>query len=385
MNQSFKITAKTLGGFEETLADEIKRIGGSNISIGTRSVFYSGSKEVLYKSNLHLRTAIRILVPFKDFTAKNEKEFYKNIYDVKWENFITHKNTIALDSAVNSNIFRHSKFVAQLAKDAIVDRIRNLEGKRPSVDLDNPDLRINIHIKENHCTLSLDSSGDSLHKRGYRIEKVEAPLSEVLAAGLVLLTGWNGETKFIDPMCGSGTVPIEACLIARNIPPNYYRENFGFQKWKDYDAKLWHQIKNEAKENFKDLSIKIIGTDISLEAVEIARRNVERAKLDENIIIKKESITEAELKTGPGIVVTNPPYGERLKKENIEEFYKKLGDSFKQNFKNFDVWIFSYNKNALKHFGLRTSKRLTLFNGPLECKYHKYSIYEGSKKQFREE
>lgn len=379
-NNSEKIIVKTFHGLEETLAREIEELGGTDVKTEIRMVSFRGDKEALYKANLLLRTALRVLLPFKTFDSKHPDNLYKQTKKIDWSKFFSARETFAIDSVVNSKYFPHSKFASLKVKDAIVDQFREKFGKRPSVDAENPDVRINLHIADSVCTLSLDSSGDSLHKRGYRLGKTRAPLNETLAAGLILLSGWRGEKDFIDPMCGSGTFSIEAAMIAKNIPPQINRADFGFFKWKDFDKELWEKVLRQAKRNIAEKSCVISASDVSGKSIEIAKENVKRAGLQNEIALFVSDIADLKIDSEEGTAIINPPYGERLKEENIFDFYKKIGDKLKKDFSGFDVWIFSANKEALKRIGLRTSGRLTLFNGPLETKFHKYEMYRGSKK-----
>jgi putative N6-adenine-specific DNA methylase len=373
-------TVTTLFGLEETLMEELRQIGAQDITALNRAVSFTGDQRTMYLANLWLRTALKVLKPIHKFTAATEEELYNGVKQIDWAKYMDVDDTLAIESAVNSDFFNHSQYVALKSKDAIVDQFRNRYGKRPNVSVIDPSLRIHIHIFRDQCTISLDSSGDSLHKRGYRLENPIAPLNEVLAAGLISLSGWKGETNFIDPMCGSGTIVIEAGLIAKNVAPGLLRTKFGFQSWLDYDEDLWLQLKAEAEEQQKEITVEIIGSDLATGPVTIARSNVERAGLDEDIRISRRPIEEQDPPQGGGVMIINPPYGERLEMEDITAFYKMVGDTMKKKYAGYEVWILSSNKDAIKSIGLRTSKRLTLFNGPLECKFHNFSIYAGSKR-----
>lgn len=375
----FKLIAKTLQSFEELLAKELEQVGAKNIRIRKRAVEFTGDLEVLYKANLYSRTAVRILKPIHHFQARDEEEFYDKIKDMRWEDLLNVRQTFAINSVVNSNIFTHSQYIALKTKDAIADRFRLLEGVRPSVDVNQPTLRINIHISGDDCTVLLDSSNLSLHKRGYRERAHIAPLNEVLAAGMIMLAGWNGQKDLMDPMCGSATILIEAALIASNTPPGLKR-SFGFEKWSDFDKDLWEKIREEAKTQTRPIEVNIMGSDIDGRVLDVARNNITEAGMDEWIRLANKPFDQALPKQANGCIITNPPYDERLKIKDIEAFYKSLGDHLKQHYKGFEAWILSGNKEALKRFGLKTSKRLTLFNGSIECKYHQYELYAGSKK-----
>jgi len=378
-DKKFELIAKTFFGLEDILAEELKSLGASNIIKHNRAISFHGDKELMYKSNYSLRTALRILKPIVIFNVRSPKSLYRSVKEFKWEKIFQVKDTFAIDSVVSSNYFTHSKFVALKVKDAIADRFRSKFNERPSVDVDNPTIRIHVHIYEDQCTISLDSSGDSLHKRGYRTVKMMAPLNEALAAGMIMLSDWDRNSEFIDPMCGSGTIPIEAALIALNIPPGFLGRSYGFQKWNDFDEELWSKIESGTSIR-KDLEFNIIASDKSPTAIETTARNVKSAKLMKHIKIGIKYFDEQKPTSEKGMVIMNPPYGERLKEEDINDLYKMMGDTLKTNFSGFDAWILSANKTAMKHVGLKTSKRLTLYNGALECKFHKYSLYSGSKK-----
>lgn len=377
--EKLELIAKTFFGLEEVLAEELKALGAVKIIKHNRAVSFHGDKELMYRANYQLRTALRVLKPLWKFNVRTTKSLYRSIKEYKWEKIFQVNDTFAIDAVVSSNYFKHSKYTALKVKDAIADRFRAKFDKRPSVDVDNPTIRIHVHIYEDQCTISLDSSGDSLHKRGYRSVQTMAPLNEALAAGMIMLSGWDKESEFIDPMCGSGTIPIEAALIALNIPPGYLGRKYGFEKWKDYDQELWDQVVSSVSSK-KELKFKIIASDKSPTAIEATARNIKSAKLLKHIKIELKYFDEQKPSSDKGTIVMNPPYGERLKEEAINDFYKMIGDTLKTNFSGFDAWILSANKTAMKHIGLKTSRRLTLYNGALECKFHKYSLYTGSKK-----
>lgn len=377
----YKIVAKTMMGLEDVLAREVRALGGKNISIGVRSVSYTGDDTILYKSNLHLRTALKILKPIKAFMARSQDSLYDHVKAMDWS-FISNDRTFAVESAVNSRIFKHSKYAALLVKDAIVDSLREKTGKRPDVDIASPDFRIHLHIDNDDVELSLDSSGESLHKRKYRVKQNLAPLNEVLAAGLILTAGWDGKGVFTDPMCGSGTIPIEAAMIAKNIPPGFIRNEFGFMNWDDFDPELWGSIYDSAESKIITSPDAVIhGSDFSQKSVEISVGNAKLAKVDDLVQFSTSDIARFEPPVADSaITVFNPPYGERMSVNDIRNFYKGIGDRLKEAYTNYDVWILSSNKDAMKTVGLRTSKRLTFKNGPLEVKFHKYELYKGSKK-----
>ena len=380
MDNNFEMVAKTLFGFEDLLANELLKLGAQDIKKGVRSVSFLGDKGFMYKANLGLRTAIKILKPIKSFRIRNEDDLYNQVYKIKWENYLQSSGTLAVDATVHSKEFTHSKFVALKTKDAIVDRFREISGERPNVDLRFPDLKINVHIDRNQCTISLDTSGESLHRRGYKTDTNIAPISEVLAAGLVLLSGWDGQTDFMDPMCGSGTILIEAAMIACNIPPNLMRKEFAFERWKDWDVELFETIEESLLKKTRDFHHKIIGYDKAPSAVRKAVQNVKNAHLEEFISVSHEDFFKTEKANDYKLhIVFNPPYGERLEID-MENFYKDIGDTLKQSYPNTDAWFITSNLEALKHVGLRPSRKIKVFNGKLESRLLKYEIYAGSKK-----
>lgn len=380
MENNFKMVAKTMYGFEELLADELKNLGAINIEEGVRNVSFEGDKGFMYKANLCLRTAIKVLKPIKSFRIRDEEDLYDNIYKMDWSEFITYDNTFAIDATVNSEKFNHSLFIALKTKDAIADKFRNEDGRRPSVDLKYPDLRINIHIQKDWCTVSLDSSGQSLHQRGYKTATNIAPINEVLAAGMLLLSGWNGQSDFLDPMCGSGTIPIEAAMIACNIPANINRKEFSFEKWNDFDEDLFEKIIESSLKKTREFHYKIFGFDKAPSAVRKAKDNVSNANLSEYITIEDQNFFDSKKNVdGKLHMVFNPPYGERLNID-IESFYGEIGDILKQNYPGTNAWFITCNMEALKYVGLRPSRKIKLFNGKLEGKLVKYEMYEGSKK-----
>lgn len=380
MGNNYRMVAKTLFGFEDILAEELRNLGAMEVENGVRSVSFLGDKGFMYKANLCLRTALKIVKPLKSFRARNEKELYDGIYAIRWEDLITVHQTLAVDAVVHSEVFNHSLYVALKTKDAIVDRFRNTQGKRPDVDLKHPDLRINIHIQKDVCTVSLDSSGASLHHRGYRSATNIAPINEVLAAGMLLLSGWNGQSDFLDPMCGSGTIPVEAAMIACNIPANINRREFAFEKWSDFDADLFEKVTESSLNKTREFHHKIYGYDKAPSAIRKAKDNVRNANLSEYISIEQSDFFATEKNTeGKLHMVFNPPYGERLATD-MERFYASIGDTLKQGYPGTDAWFITANMEALKYVGLRPSRRIKLFNGRLESKLVKYEMYEGSKK-----
>jgi putative N6-adenine-specific DNA methylase len=375
----FELVVKTFKGLENVLADELSVIGARDIKVLNRAVSFRGDNAMMYKANLWLRTALKILKPVHVFKAKNEVELYKGIAQIDWSEFIDVDDTLAINTVVSSPYFNHSQFVALKAKDAIVDQFRTKFNKRPSIDTSDPAILLNIHLVEDECVVSIDSSGESLHKRGYRLNSTIAPLNEVLAAGMIMLSGWDGGCNFIDPMCGSGTLPIEAALIAYNIPPGIFRREFGFEKWKDFDPDLFETVYNDDS-NAREFKHQIIGSDIAAGAIRIATENAKNAFLTNKIDLQVKPFESMVPPEGPGLIIMNPPYGERIKKTNIQEFYQTIGNNLKRNFPGFEAWIISGNSDALDFIGLHPSKKITLFNGSIECKYQKFTMYSGSKR-----
>lgn len=375
----FEMVAKTYFGLEKVLAKELINLGAADVEVLNRAVRFKGDQSMLYRSNYCLRTALRILKPVLKARILNEKELYDAVRDIKWSKLLKKDGTLAIDPMVKSKYFNNSLYIAQKAKDAIVDQFRDTYGIRPSVNKDNPDLLINVHLTERDLIVSLDSSGESLHKRGYRVENGDAPLSEVLAAGMIMLSGWHGNKPFYDLMCGSGTLPIEAALIANKVPGGYYRKNFGFERWLDFRADMFNRIKQEYKPQFNPIYV-IHGMDISHEAIISSRRNAQQAHLSEFIRFSVCDIFKTIKSSEEGIIIINPPYGERMKQEDLNTFYKKIGDVLKNNYQGYDAWILSSNKEALKYIGLHADKNITLYNGQLECRYSHFKLYAGSQK-----
>lgn len=372
--------AKTMFGFEELLEKELKDLGALNVEKGVRSVSFEGDKGFMYKANLCLRTAIKILKPIENFRVRSEQDLYDKVYAMDWNQYLSYDHTFAIDATVNSDLFNHSLYIALKTKDAIADKFRSQHNKRPSVDLKYPDLRVNVHIQKNECTISLDSSGQSLHQRGYKTATNIAPINEVLAAGLLLLSGWDGQSDFMDPMCGSGTIPIEAAMIACNIPANINRREFAFEKWGDYDADLFDKIVESSLKKARDFHHKIYAYDKVSSAVRKATDNVKNANLADYIQVEQQDFFQTEKTSQEKLhMVFNPPYGERLA-INMEEFYGEIGDTLKQKYPNTDAWFITSNIESIKHVGLRPSRKIKIFNGKLESRLLKYEIYPGSKK-----
>lgn len=382
--EEFKIIAKTFQGLEEVLAKELINLGANNVEIGRRMVAFTGNQEMLYKANFCTRTAVKVLKPIKEFKATDADEVYEVAKKIDWSKYMDCSNTFLIDSVVFSEKFRHSKFVAYRVKDAIADYWREKEDNRPNVAITNPDLRVNVHISENDVTISLDSSGESLHLRGYKTATVPAPINEVLAAGMIMLTGWDGECDLIDPFCGSGTILIEAALIALNIYPGVFRKEYAFEKWKDFDADLFDSIYNDDSQE-RDFDHKIYGYDINRQAVQIAIDNVRNAGVKDVVSVEQRDFYEFEQPLDKAIMITNPPYGERITTDDIFDLYENIGRNLKQRFVGNDAWIITYHEELFAKIGFRPSTRFALFNGALECEFRKYQIFDGKLRERREE
>ena len=384
MEQKFELIAKTFMGLEPVLAKELTQLGANDVEIGRRMVSFTGDKEMMYRANFQLHTAIRILKPIRHFRAKSADDVYEEIKKIDWTEYLGTDKTFTVDAVVFSEEFRHSKFVSYKVKDAIVDQFREKTGKRPNISVANPDIRLNMHIAEDKCTLSLDSSGESLHRRGYRQESVEAPLNEVLAAGMILLSGWQADTDFIDPMCGSGTLLIEAALIAKNMAPGLFRKEFAFEKWPDFDADLFDEIYNDESQE-REFNHKIYGYDIDMKAVNTARMNVKAAGLSDIITVEQQDFKNFTQPANKSIIISNPPYGERISTPDLLGTYKMIGERLKHQFKGNDAWILSYREECFDQIGLKPSIKIPLYNGSLECEFRKYQMFDGKLKDFRSE
>lgn len=375
--------AKTFKGLEEVLAQELIELGANDVQLERRAVSFRGDKALLYSANFCLRTAIRILVPIKTDKLKAkgpkpEDQVYEIAKSIDWSRFMTVDNTFVIDATVYSEFFHNSLFVTYRVKDAIVDYWSEKTGKRPNVNAQNPDIRINLHIGNDLLTLSLDSSGESLHKRGYRVATTEAPINEVLAAGMLRMAGWHGQSDFYDPMCGSGTLLIEAALMARNIAPGVFRQSYAFEKWPDFDADLWNDIYNDDSQE-REFTHRIYGSDASFYAIRQATKNVKSAGVQHDIELKQ--IRLEELQGGQGLIMMNPPYGERLKSnKEMEDLYSAIGTALKHHFVDSTAWIISSNAAAMKCIGLKPSKKYHLLNGELDCQFNKYELFQGKRK-----
>ena len=371
--------AKTFAGLEDVLKQELIEIGASDVETVVRGVKFTGSKAILYKANFCCRTALRVLRVIGEYKVKSTNDLYQSVYKIDWSDIFDVTQTFAINSTVNSEAFNNSMFVSLKAKDAIVDQFRGKFKKRPSVNAENPDIRINVHASSDTLTVSLDSSGESLHKRGYRVGQNEASMSEVLAAGILKIAGWKGQTDFYDTMCGSGTIPVEAALIARNIPPGMFRQEFAFEKWKDFDADLLEEIYNEDYE--VPFEHKIYASDISNINIKVSEKNAKSAGVLKDIEFKVSDFSEIEPASNKGLLIINPPYGERMRERQVEPLYTMIGDQLKRKYAGFKAWVFSSSEQGFKNIGLRPSQKLKLYNGSLECSYRQFELYDGSKKE----
>ena len=380
----FELIAKTFMGLEPVLAQELTKLGANNVQIGRRMVSFTGDKEMMYRANFQLHTAIRILKPIKHFKAKSAEDVYNEVKKIDWSQYIMKGKTFVVDSVVYSDEFRNSKFVSYKVKDAIVDQFRESTGDRPNISISNPDIRLHIHIAEDNATLCIDSSGESLHRRGYRQETVEAPLNEVLAAGMILMTGWKGDTDFIDPMCGSGTLVVEAALIAQNISPGVFRKEYAFEKWPDFDSDLFDTIYNDDSEE-REFTHHIYGYDVDMKAVNTANLNVKAAGLSKVITIRQQDFKDFTKPSEKSLMITNPPYGERISTPNLLGTYKMIGEKLKKEFAGNEAWVLSYREECFEQIGLKPSIKIPVFNGSLECEFRKYVMFDGKMKDFRSE
>ena len=382
MQESFELIAKTFQGLEEVLAQELIELGANDVQIGRRMVSFSGNQEMMYRANFCLRTAVRVLKPISHFRARNADDVYKAVKEIEWKDILDLDTSFVVDTTVYSTEFRNSKFVAYKVKDAIVDYFMEREGKRPNISVANPDLRLNIHIAEENCTLSLDSSGESLHLRGYRTATVEAPINEVLAAALIKMSGWKFDCDLIDPFCGSGTILVEAALMARNIYPGVFRQKFGFENWKDFNPELLSSI-FEDDSNERTFEHRIVGSDINLRAVEAALANAKAAGVADLITVEQREIRDFKKPEMPAVLITNPPYGERLRPEDLSDIYRTLGEKLKREFQGGEAWIISSREELFDSMRLRPSFKVPLQNGSLDCELRKYVTFEGKLDNFR--
>jgi putative N6-adenine-specific DNA methylase len=375
--------AKTISGMEEVLEQELVSLGAAETLRLTRAVEFKGDRELLYRVNYCCFTALRVLVPVSEFVIIEQEDLYNHLLKMPWEEWLDPEGTLAVDAVISNSVFTNSLFVSQRSKDAIADRLRGIHGSRPSVDLENPSLRISIHIRSSTCTVSLDSSGNTLHKRGYRKRAGDAPVSEVLAAGLLRLAGWNPSIPLYDPMCGSGTILIEAALMATHTPAGMFRSEFGFLKWKDFDSELWEQVKRDSDGQIIPFNARIRGADSSLRAIDGARMNLRYSKTEEQIVLGKAGFHQAKPPYEEGMIIANPPYDERLKLDDSVAFYRSMGDTLKQLYGGYRAWIISADLEAMKFIGLKPVKKFKIFNGPLECRFNGYDLFRGTMKDHK--
>ncbi len=376
---TFPLIAKTISGLEDALFKELETLGATGVMKLNRAVSFSGNQEMMYKVNYACRTALRILKPLFHFEILEQKDLYEKIYEFPWEDYLDAEHSLAIDAVISYTVFTNSQFVAQKSKDAIVDRLRDKLGKRPSVDLENPDLKINVHLFKDSCTVALDSSGQSLHRRGYRKSTGPAPINEVLAAGLVKLSEWDTTTPLFDPMCGSGTLLIEAAMLAKNMPAGYFREEWGFMKWRDFDVTLWVKVKEGCNALISEVPLKMHGSDRADRAIESARENLRFTALYDDITLEVKSFEDSIPPFEKGFIISNPPYDERLQIDDSLVFYKMIGDTLKRKYAGYTAWFISSDIESIKFIGLRPSRRIPVFNGPLECRFIKFDLFAGKK------
>ena len=382
VNRNFNLIVKTQAGLEQLLAEELTVFGAPKVQVLQRAVKCVGDTRLMYRINYASRLALRVLKEVMTFEAPDERALYQQVKQFNWPSVLESGQTLAVHATVNNSRMTHSHFVALKTKDAIVDSFRDKTGRRPDVDVQNPDLLIQIHINGSRGTLLFDSSGDSLHKRGYRTKQGTAPINEVLAAGMIMLSGWDGSLPLLDPMCGSGTIICEAAMIAQNIPAGYFRKEFGFMHWNDFNPDLWKKLKEDENAKISKQPVEIFGYDVNQNALALAGEIIKNAGFDKYIVLKQVAFENSKPPLEkPGYIVTNPPYGERIKKADIYAFYKMIGDTLKSRYAGYNAWLITSHMDALKSVGLRTSRKIKLFNGPLECRFVKYEMYRGSRKK----
>ena len=380
MEENYQLITKTVAGLEEVLAAEIRGLGAKNVRVMHRAVICEGNKEMMYRLNYNVRTGLKVLKPFKTFFAKNPDDLYKKVQEINWWELLRTDQTFCVDAVTSGRFFTHSQYAALKMKDAIVDQFRDVMGPRPSINTLNPDLRINLHIREDKVSILFDSSNESLHHRGYRKQVDKAPMNEVLAAGLIQLSGWKADCNFLDCMCGSGTLPIEAAMYAMKIPAGYYRKQWGFMKWDDWDPALWQRIKEEADNQICEFEHEIWASDRSPKAVAIAESNIANAHLQHDIHLMKKNMEDLTPPEEGGIVIINPPYGDRLEEDDIDQVYENIGNTLKHNFQGYQYWLITDDAVALKHVGLKPSAKIPVWNGPLECRFVRFDIFAGTLK-----
>lgn len=379
-----RLVATTLAGLENVCAAELEALGAQEVLPLKRAVQFRGDKLLVYRMNYCSRTALRILVPLAEYAVNTTDEYYRMLTGYAWEKLFTCEQTFAVEVVGSHPAFTNSMFAAQKCKDAVVDRFRKIYERRPGVDLDRPDLRIHIHLQKDRIVVSLDSSGDPLFKRGYRKGTVPAPLNEVLAAGLIMLSGWDRQMPFFDPFCGSGTIPIEAALMAKQVPAGFFREHYGFMRWGDFDETLWKKVRSWADEQQRTPATSVFASDIDMRNLGIARRNMESAGVADMIKTSRSSFEEYAFPAGPGMIVTNPPYGERLRPFDMVAQYKAIGDTLKQHCAGYQAWLIGSDMETMKYIGLKPDKKIVIFNGPLECRFLKFTVFAGSRKAMKE-
>ena len=373
--------AKTFAGLETELLKELHALGAKNCEKLSRAVAFEGDLEMLYRANYYCRTALRILWRQKRFTFKNNRQFYEQIFDFPAEQYLSPDGTLAVHATIVDTIFSTPLYASVLAKDAICDRFRDRFERRPSVDKEFPDVQFHLHIYKDEAQLFMDSSGESLHKRGYKVRNHPAPLNEVTAAAMVMKSGWGGDCDFIDPMCGGATILIEAAMQALNIPAGFYRREYGFYQWKNFDRKMWKKVRDEADIK-DDVDINFYGSDIDGRFLDIARANVQNARLQDFIILEKQDIRHSNPENVPSVVMMNPPYGERLSVDDIATLYQEIGDTLKKRYAGCRAYIISSDKDALKRIGLKPARKWPMLNGSLECLFQEYELFAGDRKQF---
>ena len=381
MNLPQRISIKTLQSFEEMLATELKELGATQIEIGRRIVHCKGDMELVYKANLHCRTALRVLIPIVEFPIREADEIYTQALKTDWTQYLDLEQTFAIDPNVNSEFIRHSNYASVKLKDAIADCFNKNMNRRPDVNPDHPDVLFHLHIDNFKVSISLDSSGESLNRRGYRTKGARAPLNEVLAAGMIMMTGWQGESDFYVPMCGSGTLAIEAAMIAQNLPAQFLRNDFGFMRWNNFDKEVWHKVKKAAAEKIITAKHRIYASDADKWQLKVALENIENAGFEDVIETQVLDFIEARPQGESGVIVFNPPYGERMDEENLLILYKNIGDTLKHHWPGFTAWIISSNDEALKRVGLKAAKKIPLINGTLPCKFQRYDLFAGKRKE----
>ena len=373
--------AKTFAGLETELLKELHALGAKNCEKLSRAVAFVGDKEMLYRANYYCRTALRILWRQKRFTFKNNRQFYEQIFDFPAEQYLSPDGTLAVHATIVDTIFSTPLYASVLAKDAICDRFRDRFERRPSVDKEFPDVQFHLHIYKDEAQLFMDSSGESLHKRGYKVRNHPAPINEVVAAAMVMKSGWGGDCDFIDPMCGGATILIEAAMQALNIPAGFYRREYGFYQWKNFDRHLWKKVRDEADIK-DDVAINFYGSDIDGRFLDIARANVQKARLQDFIILEKHDVRHSNPENVPSVVMMNPPYGERLSVDDIATLYQEIGDTLKKRYAGCRAYIISSDKDALKRIGLKPARKWPMLNGSLECMFQEYELFAGDRKQF---